>query len=276
MVWLGGRQYLTDEDVELLSAIANHSAVAIESLAAYESLLESREMSTFHRMTSFLLHDLRNNVSTLSMLAQNAQKHIENPAFRKNLVKNLGSSVADMKRLLEKLSDLRSATGMKLSAADPDQLVRDILSELSIVENIEVQCLLCAKDSITTDREKLRSIIRNLLVNAIEAMPKGGSLKIETQWVSTENGRNVVTLTVRDTGVGMDEAFIRERLFKAFQTTKSKGLGIGMFQCRESVESLGGTISVESKLGEGTTFTVALPDMAAMSEREEEKTAALA
>jgi signal transduction histidine kinase len=109
---------------------------------------------------------------------------------------------------------------------------------------------------VRCDQSQIEKVFQNLILNALEAMPEGGTLTITTE-VAKESG--FVGFKVSDTGSGMSKDFIRNSLFKPFQTTKKKGLGIGLIQCKEIVEMHKGRISVESEEGKGTTFTLELP-----------------
>jgi signal transduction histidine kinase len=105
----------------------------------------------------------------------------------------------------------------------------------------------------------LRRVVENLITNAVDAMDGKGTLVIRTRSERAGgNGSSVFHLTVTDTGPGMDEVFIRERLFRPFASTKKRGLGLGLYQCRSIIDAHGGEIQVESRPGRGTTFRVVL------------------
>ena len=104
------------------------------------------------------------------------------------------------------------------------------------------------------DRERLERVLGHLIQNAIEATPKEGSVTI-----SLVRAGEAVQVEIADTGEGMSEEFIRERLFKPFESTKSAGMGIGVFESREYINELGGRLEVSSQPSRGTTFKVILP-----------------
>ena len=107
---------------------------------------------------------------------------------------------------------------------------------------------------VAIDREQIKSVVTNLVINAREASERGGRIR-----VCTEHQHHRVVLAVSDNGCGMAPSFVQERLFRPFQSTKKQGLGIGLFQCRAIVQAHGGTIHVDSEQEKGTTFTVTLP-----------------
>jgi signal transduction histidine kinase len=106
----------------------------------------------------------------------------------------------------------------------------------------------------TVDGKAVERVIENLVINALEAMPEGGALK-----VSTEQQNGNVIIAVADSGKGMSEDFIKDRLFHPFATTKKKGIGLGLYSCRDIIEQHGGRIDVKSKVDTGTEFIVVLP-----------------
>jgi len=108
-------------------------------------------------------------------------------------------------------------------------------------------------EKVAVDPAKVRRVLDNLIRNALEAMPDGGVLNIEAE----RRGDDVI-IKVSDTGAGIKDEDL-PKLFKPFHTTKPKGIGLGLAYCKRTVEAHGGTITIESKEGEGATFTVTLP-----------------
>jgi signal transduction histidine kinase len=120
---------------------------------------------------------------------------------------------------------------------------------------LKIEVKLPASLFALTDAERIEKVIENLVLNAVEAMPgKSGKLTVEA---GPANGGKVF-FSISDTGKGMSSEFIQQRLFRPFATTKSRGVGLGLYTCREVVRANGGTIEVESKEGSGTTFRVVL------------------
>jgi signal transduction histidine kinase len=108
--------------------------------------------------------------------------------------------------------------------------------------------------SVVAHHTRLERVIGHLIQNAIEATPDDGQVVVQ---LSRKNGGAVITIT--DTGCGMSEQFVRDRLFKPFESTKSTGMGIGIYEAREYVRELGGGIEVETREAQGTIFQVVLP-----------------
>jgi signal transduction histidine kinase len=138
--------------------------------------------------------------------------------------------------------------------ADLNQLVSEVLDRLDEMSQLELTKELQPLPRILADREQIQSVVTNLVLNARDALEPGGRIRVRTE----STGGSVV-LSVTDNGCGMSAAFLQNSLFRPFQSTKKKGLGIGMFQTRMTVEAHGGSIRVESEPGKGSTFRVSLP-----------------
>ncbi len=250
---VSGEPYRRD-DFDLLKAIANHAASRIKNIRLTQELLTVKEAETFHQVSSFFIHDLKNLVSTLSLLVENAGEHMSNPLFQQDAAKTLKSTVSKMNAMISNLTILYR--GLKISPRPVN--FNDLIEETLATLNGHVSSRLVKRmetlPTIPADGEQLRKVCLNLLLNAIEASPPDWKIEIRT---STENGD--VVLTVVDHGCGMSPEFIQSSLFRPFQTTKSNGLGIGLFQCKKIVEAHQGRIEVESKVGKGSLFRVVLP-----------------
>lgn len=258
----------SQEDFEILETLANSSALAIQNLKLLESLRETKELESFYKVSSFVMHDLRNTISSLSMLSDNAQTHMADPEFQESMLKTLSASLDRMRGLLSKLSVGENHLNVAHGKLDVNDLIRKTLAELTPKYNIELEQDLVDLPIIVTDSTQLKKVIANLVLNGIEAMQDGGRLTIRTTHgdetavpetlMSQWDDQDFITISVTDTGCGMTEEFINSKLFRPFQTTKDKGLGIGLYHCKEIIHSLGGRISVESTPGAGTTFYVVL------------------
>jgi signal transduction histidine kinase len=152
------------------------------------------------------------------------------------------------------LSTFRHQQTPTRALLDLRRLVDETLEKLSVSPGVEVSRELGPVPRVLADGEQLRSVVTNLVLNAIDAVEGRGVVRVGTQH---EDGR--VLLSVADSGCGMSPAFVKNELFRPFRSTKTKGLGIGLYQCRAIVHAHGGSIHADSKLGEGTTFTVTLP-----------------
>lgn len=266
------RNRYTQEDIELLETVSNHSALAIQNLQLQEHIRQTTELESFYKFASFVIHDLRNTVSVLSMLADNAKIHLDDPEFRNNLKETLAGAVTQMKGMLSKVSMVSSSLSLSKVRLNVVELIEDVLQEVESVQKIEVVREYGSWVEIVADAHQLRKVIQNLILNAIEAMPSGGSLTIQVTHGGSEDlparistdwkVNSFLAISISDTGCGMSKEFIQKQLFKPFQTTKKKGLGIGLYHCREIIESHEGRIWAESEPNEGTCFIVALPEAA--------------
>ena len=258
----------TDEDFNLLETFANHTAIALQNLNAQETLRDAKKMESLHKVSSFILHDLKNISSSLFMLTRNAQKHLDEPDFQKSLLKTLVSSTDKMKTLLSKISFDNQNISVEFAETDVNHVLQSVLKTVDFGEDISVDLNLQSLPAVKTDEQKLQKIILNLVLNAVEAMPNGGTLTLHSACcpghsvqydLNGLSNKDLIAIRVQDTGVGMDKKFISQKLFKPFSTTKPKGLGIGLFHCKELVHALQGEITVESIKNAGTTFFVYLP-----------------
>jgi len=264
-----GEDY-TFEDLELLETVARQSSVAILNAKLSEELMASQELESFYKLSSFILHDLKNAVSMLSMMVENAEAHIKNPEFQRTMLETVSDVAERMKGLMSRISTVpwpgpglgggRSKQAVpNLQLVDINSIVKDALKKSKVTHDPRIHVIehLRKIPPLRVDPEQIEKVILNLIVNAAEAMPQGGDLILTTKAGDSPCG--FVEVTVTDTGVGMSPDFIKYKLFKPFQTTKKKGLGIGLYHCREIVTAHGGEITVKSKLKEGTTFTIRFP-----------------
>ena len=187
-------------------------------------------------------------------MVSNAAKHRNNPLFMENAISTVENSVAKMNRLLKHFRDGAQDDPKQVDLARLlDEVVRDAQTTKPVPS---FECH--TRDvTVAADRDRLASVVGHVIRNAQEATPEDGKVVVELRKV---NGSAVVE--VRDTGCGMDENFIKARLFHPFQTTKGEsGMGIGVYEAREFVRALGGDIHVESKPGVGTVFRIHLPHL---------------
>jgi putative PEP-CTERM system histidine kinase len=249
---VGGMPY-TVEELDLLKCMGDQIAVGLLNLRLTEEITRGKELEAFQTMSAFFVHDLKNAASTLSLTLQNLPVHFDDPAFRGDALRGIGETANRINDLISRLTALRHLE-VKFAEVDLNRVVDDALKALNGTANIKILKDLRLEPKLRLDRDQLGSVITNLLLNARDALGRGGEVKIET---SQRNGWAV--LSVVDNGCGMDPAFVKASLFRPFQTTKKKGLGIGMFQSKMIVEAHRGKIQVESQPGAGTTFRVMLP-----------------
>jgi len=245
----------TSEDMDLLETMANQLAIAITNAKSNEELIISREMASFQRLSTFILHDLKTTVSMLSMLAENAEDNFDDPEFQQDSLRTMSGAIAKMQNLITKLSSVPEKLELNLQLTDFSELIRDVITKSGIknLTQVRLNCDFQPIPKIMIDPEYIEKVIFNLITNAIEALPKEGDVTLRLY-----NQDGFIHLEVRDTGCGMSQEFINTRLFKPFQTTKKKGIGIGLYQCKVIVSAHGGQIEVDSTESVGSVFTLKL------------------
>jgi len=152
---------------------------------------------------------------------------------------------------------------LELADTTPKSLIREALSLLTLPENVRVRNESRSQPQMRVDPEKMKRTFANLIKNSFDAMPIGGTLTIKSRRVNDN-----VQIAFSDTGIGMTRQVL-EKLWRPLFTTKAKGMGFGLPICKRVVEAHGGKITVESAVGEGTTFTVTLPIEPLENESEE-------
>ena len=252
------RRQLDWEDFDLLRTAGNQAASSLAEALGQEALSHAQRFEEFNRRFAFILHDIKNLVSQLSLLARNAERHADNPEFRADMVATLQGSVGKMNELLARLSPHSPS---RVQRIEPQPL-RPILSAAiaSKRRDRDVNLLGDAGVQAFVDAAALEQAVGHLVQNALDA----SSGEPVTVRVSSD-GTNVA-IAVADKGVGMDGDFIRNRLFQPFASTKPDGFGIGAFEARSLITTMGGQISIDSRPGRGTTFTILLPAVEAASE----------
>lgn len=244
------------EEMDLLACIGDQLAAAFLYGALTEKVLQAKELEAFQTVSTFFVHDLKNAANSLNLTLQNLPVHFDDPEFRADAVKTVGRTVERINQMILKLSSLRHEMQLRRAPCRLDLLCAEVLDgfDAEAGNGGVIQRDLQAVPPLDLDRDAIHSVVTNLVVNARESMAGGGIIRVATR---VENGR--AALSVADEGSGMSADFIRHQLFRPFHSTKSKGLGIGMFQCKKIIESHQGSIGVDSVPGRGTRFTILLP-----------------
>jgi signal transduction histidine kinase len=205
-------------------------------------------------LSTFLLHDLKNFVSMLSLLVDNMGRNFDRPAFREDALKNLSQTVEKMKRLMERLRALAQQTPPAFEAVDLSALGRSVLEEMG--PSLRAKIIEDWDDvpQVRADPAQMRQVLINLILNAEEAVDGRGEVR-----VSTRADASGVVCSVTDNGRGIPPEFLNTRIFKPFATTKSGGFGVGLYQCKMIIEAHGGRVSAASRVGEGSTLSFSLP-----------------
>jgi putative PEP-CTERM system histidine kinase len=240
------------EVIDLLKIAGNQAASYLAQSEAANALMVARQFESFNRMSTFVVHDLKNLVSQLSLLMTNAERHKHNPEFQQDMIETVNFSVQKMKLLLQKLS--RSVAPEHAGALSIERLLKQAVALKAAFEPQPVLTVADPGLTVLADWERLERVVGHLIQNAIEATAKDGRVEIELA-----RAGEAVVIRISDNGEGMTEEFIRERLFKPFESTKSAGMGIGVFESQEYIQELGGVLEVTSVPAQGSTFTITLP-----------------
>jgi putative PEP-CTERM system histidine kinase len=270
---VSGAPFLSQE-FDLLKGIGDQAAASLLNIQLSNQLTQARQLEAFQAMSAFFVHDLKNTASTLSLMLQNLPAHFHEPEFREDALRGISKTVAHLNGLISRLGILRQELTIRPADCDLNELVSRALdgqkagtgsSESAIdaprppgshdsPQGIDLERDLRPLPTIQVDAAQIENVVTNLVLNAREAVSAHGIIKVET---SQRNGWAVVS--VADNGCGMSSEFVQNSLFRPFRTTKKKGIGIGMFQCKMIVDAHRGRIEVESEPGKGSTFRVLLP-----------------
>ena len=248
------RRALDWEDFDLLRTAGRQAASSLAEAHGQQALMNAQRFEEFNRRFAFILHDVKNLVSQLSLLTRNAERHADNPEFRADMVETLRSSVGKMNDLLTRLAP--NGETMSVPRARQFSLLPVLSAAIAAKRSQrDVRLLGAASIEVIGDAASLEQAVGHLLQNAIEASQSEAPVLVRVS--AAESDR--VSIDIVDRGCGMDSDFVRNRLFQPFASTKAGGFGIGAFEARSLVHAMGGQLSVASKPGEGTRFTIHLP-----------------
>lgn len=237
---------------DLLRTAGNQAAGFLAQMLATEALLEARKFEAFNRMSAFVVHDLKNIVSQLSLMLKNAERHKDNPEFQQDMLMTVEHAVERMRRLMLQLREgaapASAVCGVELLGLF--ERIRDAKRKTGRGVDLEVVEVVAVRG----DPERLERVFGHLVQNSLDATGHDGRV-----WVKLGREAGQARIEVGDTGHGMSPEFVRERLFKPFQTTKQAGMGIGAYESFQYVRELGGEVTVDSELNVGTKIVVLLP-----------------
>jgi len=241
------------EVLDLLKTAQRQAASYLSRMQVAEALIEARKFDAFNRMSAFVVHDLKNLVAQLSLMLKNAERYKDNPEFQADMLETVAHVEKKMRELMLQLQNKTAIDRDKPVelAAILQRIQRSKAQQRPEVElDIEV-----APVWVRANPERLERVIGHVVQNALDAT--GDSGMVRACLMRLEEGLAVIS--VEDTGCGMSREFIRDQLFKPFQTTKTSGMGIGVFEARQYIRELGGDIHVTSEPDRGTTMEVRLP-----------------
>jgi len=241
------------EDSDLLKTAGRQAASHLAQYDAAQALISAKRFEEVNKLSAFIVHDVKNMVGQLSMVVSNAAKHKNNPMFIDDAIVTVENSVNKMNRLLLRLKD--GGESDKYTPFDLCTLLEDSIRVCAKAGTLPIPVLNCLNQHIlvTADKDRMSANIAHIIQNAQDATEDTGSITVR---VRKQGGFALVE--VEDTGEGMTESFIHDRLFQPFESTKGT-MGIGVFQVREYVNKLGGHLDVTSSPGEGTMFRLHIP-----------------
>jgi len=247
------------EDFDLLRVVGQQLASYLAENNGQTALLEASRFDEFNRRIAFVMHDIKNLTSQLALLSRNAERHAENPEFRKDMLVTLRNAAEKLNTLLARLSRYGSGNVDQIEQVDAAEVLERIALRYRAAgaathDGPQVHVVQPAACPVMANRETLEQILTHLVQNAIDASPPGMPVLLQTR---IDGGQGLIE--VIDTGCGMSADFVRNRLFKPFVSTKAGGFGIGAMEARELVSAMHGRLEVESREGLGSRFTVRLP-----------------
>ncbi|UZE94374.1 XrtA/PEP-CTERM system histidine kinase PrsK [Alkalimarinus alittae] len=247
------RMELNWENYDLIKVVSRQACSYLSQSQSQERLAESKQFEAVNRTSAFMVHDLKTIIAQLSLLVKNAEKHKANPAFVDDMISTTAHAVQKMEYLLKQIRNPTEEEQLELIELGP--IVEDVVLRQSKSLPIPQAQLPDEQIMVKSSKEQLHTVLGHLIQNAQDATDKDGEVTI-----SVKATPGFVVLFIQDTGKGMSERFIKNQLFKPFESTKGlKGMGIGAYQSREYIKKLGGTIDVTSQEGIGSCFSVKIP-----------------
>ena len=242
------------EDRDLLKAAAKQIANYIEVQLASDAISEIKQFEAFNRLSAYMVHDLKNISAELRLVSKNAIKFRDNPEFLDDAFETVTNAANDIDKVVGQLKGRRVEPGIK-SKVDMLIIVQSAIAQAKERPPVTLDTAEAGNCFVESVPEKLMSVIKHLIDNAQEATAETGNIHL-----TLFRRNNDSILAIKDNGIGMTPEFIRDRLFKPFDTTKGNaGMGIGMYESRDIIRSLGGDIDIESQVNVGTTITVRIP-----------------
>ncbi len=240
------------EDFDLLKVAGRQVASYLAEARGQEALSDAKRFDEFNRRFAFILHDIKNLVSQLSLVARNAERHADKPDFRADMVATLQGSVGKMNALLALLSQNSRADPAAPRPLRLRAFVEDIAGARRDPNPIAVE----GDGAVVAlaDPARLEQALVHILQNAVDASPADAPIRVAVGMQGAQ-----ATVAIADSGRGMSPDFIRTGLFKPFASTKANGFGVGAFEARTLLAAMGGAVEVESQEGTGSRFTLSLP-----------------
>ena len=240
------------EVLDLLKTAARQIGSFLAQIRSSEALLEAKKFDAFNKMSSFVVHDLKNLVAQMSLLLKNSERHRQNPRFQEDMLSTVEHVTERMNKLLLQLSTGSRGTE-SLRTLNLSTLARRV-AEAKTGQSVSIRVETSGDVMALGHEQRFERVLGHLVQNAIDASRDGGAIVVR---VSTRDRSALVQVT--DNGCGMSEDFVREKFFRPFQTTKQAGMGIGAYETAQYVKEIRGTIEVNSRPGTGTEIKIIIP-----------------
>jgi len=271
----------SEEEIELISAFADQAAIAIENARLYENLKKSNNvlrradrLSSLGLLTAGLAHEIRNPLVAIRTFTQLLPERYEDPEFRENF-KSL--ALKELDRICGLVNDLLNfarPSPPKVSPEDANELVEGIVRILESEakeKDVSINLRLApGLPKIFIDKEQIKQVSMNVILNAIQAIEGGGEVEVITRMFSKDSSERFLQIEVRDTGVGIEEGDL-ENIFNPFFTTKEDGNGLGLSISHQIIQEHSGYIVADSKPGKGTAFYINLPERRAVRRKAKDQ-----
>jgi len=262
-----------EKDQELLEILGSHAATAMSNLEyaknleklvqertrelkeAQEQLLKAERLAAIGEVAAMVGHDMRNPLTGIAGATYYLKTKLgsEMDDKTREMLELIEKDIEHSNNIITDLLEYSKEIRLEIAETNPKSIMKEALSLVEVPENIQVLDLTRSKPKIKVDFDKMKRVFVNIIKNAVDAMPEGGILTITSKELI---GNLEIAFT--DTGIGIPKS-IMEKIWTPLFTTKAKGMGLGLSVCKRFVEAHGGSISVESTVGKGTTFTVTIP-----------------
>ncbi|MFH1116928.1 MAG: ATP-binding protein [Pseudomonadota bacterium] len=254
--------HFTSEEINLMSLIGYQIGSAMDRARLYEEMRQNERLASIGKLASILAHEIRNPLSSIKTNIQVLARKLDLEGFDKDRLDIAHTEIMRLERVLKEMLDFARPVQATKSAYVIDQVVDRCLELLKDgLKNAGIRVVrkkTRSKRTVMADNEKLQEALLNILLNAVDSMPDGGTLRISTRW-SLHGKRRVATVEIRDTGMGIASAHLA-KIFDPFFSTKTRGVGLGLTNVKNVIEVHGGSVEVESSVPGGTSFIITLPE----------------
>ncbi len=222
-------------------------------------LIQAQSLASIGQMVSVVAHEIRNPLQNIQLGVDTIRMDVADDKDKIETLEWVETSIKQLNNMVTELLDYSKPVKLEYSARSAREIVDDAVKGVAArLRNISVHMELGREsDLISVDAAKLMRVLINLLTNSVEAMPNGGDIRIHSEIAHKDEGA-ILKISVADTGYGIEEKIL-DRVQEPFFTTKRHGTGLGLAICRKIIDAHGGTLTIKSKVGEGTTVEIEIP-----------------